>query len=391
MNNSLNPISMPRRHQSGFTMVELMVGVLVGLVATVVMFQVFAVSEGQKRTTTGAGDAQQSGLVSLFQMERDIRMAGYGLNLPAMLGCTTYGWNETAGGGFNLPLAPVIINNGVAGAADTITVIYGNSDMIGAPERLRNPVTTSAGIYQLNNRYGYNVGDVVVLAEVGKTCTMAQVSALAGTADLQHTSGGYVDSQGQPQVTKYNGVPGAFPGYAAWIRATNMGGRIFNLGNAPTLVTYSIRNNTLVSVDATAPASTPVVVADNIVQMQAQYGYDGDGNGRITAPSNVAVLNPLGVDQWADSLPAGAGAVNWTRITSIRLAIVARSVTPEKRNAAGNCVTSMNGPRWYARDAATPYYIDVSGTGTDWGCFRYRVFEVTIPIRNVAWYPFESL
>ena len=50
------------RLSRGFTLVELMVGVLIGLIGTVVIFQVFAVSEGQKRTTTGGSDAQQNGV-----------------------------------------------------------------------------------------------------------------------------------------------------------------------------------------------------------------------------------------------------------------------------------------------------------------------------------------
>ena len=73
------------RLSRGFTLVEIMVGVLIGLIGTVVIFQVFAVSEGQKRTTTGAGDAQQNGVFALFQVERDLRTAGFGLaHLPVL-------------------------------------------------------------------------------------------------------------------------------------------------------------------------------------------------------------------------------------------------------------------------------------------------------------------
>ena len=52
----------PMSRESGFTIVELMVGMLIGLISIVVMFQIFAVSEGQRRTTSGAGDAQQNGV-----------------------------------------------------------------------------------------------------------------------------------------------------------------------------------------------------------------------------------------------------------------------------------------------------------------------------------------
>jgi type IV pilus assembly protein PilW len=392
MNTILKENAVTKHRQAGFTLVEMMVGVIVGLIATVVMFQVFAVSEGQKRTTTGAGDAQQSGLVSLFQMERDIRMAGFGLNFPTLLGCQTNGFNQVAGAAFSVPLAPVTITNGAGGAPDSITVIYGNSDLLTAAERLRNPMVAAADVIDVNNRYGFNLGDVVVVGEPGKICSMAQVSSLPGSSNIGHAAGSYLDSANQPTNTKYNGAITGFPGYGAWVRANNTGGRILNLGNSPTFITYAVQNNTLVGIDATAPGLPPQVIADGIVQLQAQYGFDGNNDGKLTAPTNVATLNPAGGDQWADAVPAGMTADNWKSVVAVRLAIVARSVTPERGDTAGNCSVTTVGPRWFARDPVTAYNIDVSATapGTTWKCYRYRVFEVTIPIRNVAWFPSET-
>ena len=106
------------RLSRGFTLVEIMVGVLIGLIGTVVIFQVFAVSEGQKRTTTGASDAQQNGVFGLFQIERDVRMAGYGMNNMALLGCKINGWYEPGGAKIEFKMVPVEIINGVGGAPD---------------------------------------------------------------------------------------------------------------------------------------------------------------------------------------------------------------------------------------------------------------------------------
>ena len=44
--------------QAGFSLVEIMVGLVIGLLATLVILQVFSVYEGQKRTTTGTADAR---------------------------------------------------------------------------------------------------------------------------------------------------------------------------------------------------------------------------------------------------------------------------------------------------------------------------------------------
>jgi type IV pilus assembly protein PilW len=372
-------------------MVELLVGVLVGLIATVVMFQVFAVSEGQKRTTTGVGDAQQNGLASLFQLERDSRMAGYGLNLPSLLGCVTKGYSEATSSVFTLTLAPVAIANGASATTpDSITILYGSSNTVASAERLSAAAATPDANYHIRNTFGFDVGDVFVVGEAGKQCTLAQVSSLPGTNELAHKSGPFVDKAGKAGTTRFNVNAGiaSTPAYAAWVKATNLGARVLNLGRDPVFTTYSIENGALVATDATN-AANKIVIADNIVQLQAQYGFDGNGDGAIGGATNVATVDEALGDQWADAVPATLTAQGWSRIVGVRMAVVARSVQPEKPDAAGNCTTTVTAtmPRWYNRGTT----IDVSGTGANWGCYRYRVFEVTVPIRNMAWFADETL
>lgn len=66
--------------QAGFSLVEIMVGMVISLLGIIIIFQVFAVSERVKRTTTSGGDAQQNGVAALFALARNLKMAGYGLN-----------------------------------------------------------------------------------------------------------------------------------------------------------------------------------------------------------------------------------------------------------------------------------------------------------------------
>lgn len=68
-----------RAAASGFSLVEVLVGVVIGLIGILVMFQLLTVSQAQRRTTTSGGDAQQSGMISLYLLERDLRQAGYGI------------------------------------------------------------------------------------------------------------------------------------------------------------------------------------------------------------------------------------------------------------------------------------------------------------------------
>lgn len=95
--------------QTGFSLVDVMVGMVLSLLGTIIIFQVFEVSERIKRTTTGGGDAQQNGAAALFALERGVRQAGYGIN------------GQT---GF----IPIVITTGTpANVPDSITVSYLNN------------------------------------------------------------------------------------------------------------------------------------------------------------------------------------------------------------------------------------------------------------------------
>lgn len=400
--------SFPRLSR-GFTLVEMMVGVLIGLIGTVVIFQVFAVSEGQKRTSTGGSDAQQNGVFGLFQIERDVRMAGYGLNNLALLGCAINGWYEPGAQPISFKLVPVEIVNGVGGLPDRIRVAIGDSDLFAAPAKLTQTMPSPAAVYKVDNRYGFGEGDLVVAAESGKPCTLAQASGIPGTPgqtdNVIHNSGNYTNSSGASVPTQYN-RPGGLPppndiAYNAWNPAANTGGRLFNLGAAPTVVTYAIQAGQLVAINELTPgvANATFALSDGVVQLQAQYGYDGtaDNNIASSAASVVDVNLASATDQWADNMPAAATGANWARVIAIRLVVTARSMTPEKPDpVTGKCTTTTVAPKWVApAPAASPPGIDLGvsyafGDPDEWMCYRYRTFEVVVPIRNMVWFPLNS-
>jgi type IV pilus assembly protein PilW len=98
-------------HQRGVTLIELMVGMVIGMLAILVISQVLLVSEGQKRTTTGGADAQVNGALALYTLQRDIQTAGYGFtSSPALIGCPINArFNGTTPTGFATTLAPIFI------------------------------------------------------------------------------------------------------------------------------------------------------------------------------------------------------------------------------------------------------------------------------------------
>src|SRR6185503_19844966 len=81
--------------QAGMSMVELMVAMAIALIGTIIIFQVFEVSEGIRRTTTSGGDAQQNGQIGLYAMEADLRNAGMGFNDTQYAGCNASAYDST--------------------------------------------------------------------------------------------------------------------------------------------------------------------------------------------------------------------------------------------------------------------------------------------------------
>lgn len=79
--------SIGKRLTTGFSLVEILVGMAIALIGALIALHVLATSEGQKRTTMSSGDAQQNSLLALYLLERDVRQAGYGIKglpLPCM-------------------------------------------------------------------------------------------------------------------------------------------------------------------------------------------------------------------------------------------------------------------------------------------------------------------
>ena len=69
--------------QRGFGMVETMIGILIGLIVVIVVFNILSVAEGYKRATIGASDAQITGLLSQFVTGRDAGNGGSGIMMSA--------------------------------------------------------------------------------------------------------------------------------------------------------------------------------------------------------------------------------------------------------------------------------------------------------------------
>ncbi len=361
------PLHQDINRSSGFSLVEIMVGMVISLFSMVIILQVFTVFEGQKRTTTSGSDAQTNGTVALYTIERDVRMAGYGFSIPEAMGCTINGSFNGATLTAPLLLVPVTITNGAGGLPDRIRILSSSKGSWSIPARIITDHPVTAANFFLNTTLGMAVNDLLIAYEPGKDCTMLQVTGIPG---------------GNMQILHQNTSPWNPPGlqnipYSA-------GAMLFNLGSLMDH-TYSLdANSNLVfsKYDSSTNTRMDQSLLPDIVNLQAEYGFD-----TIDQPDGR-------VDRWSDTMidADNKGTVgdsgDISRIYAVRITVVARSALKEKADASGTCnittTISANRPMWSGGA------IDVSrnpdgSPNADWQCYRYKTFETVIPLRNMIW------
>lgn len=351
--------------ERGFTLVEIMVSLVIGMLGMIVVMQVYANFEGQKRTTVGGDDAQNSGAITLYNLQRDIRQAGYGINAFKLIGCDV-SLPSLISSGVTVPMVPVVINSPDVAAGDantdTILVIFGNSN--GAPE---GSVITAQQIqnnYTVDSVSAFAVNDIVIAEPAARptNCSLAMER---------------VGAVSNPNVGVQSGVSGM------------INGTLFNLGSAPKIRAYRVAGGNLEVCDywandcSSSDATNWVIIGDGLVSMRAQYGSD------TSSPMDGIV------DIYNRAVPSVSASLNCNlmRITSVRLVLVSRNGQPEKTAVTTNSLT-WRGSTVSATGDALPLNgeslsIDLSTnigvpTGFTWNNYRYKVFQTVVPLRNMT-------
>jgi type IV pilus assembly protein PilW len=352
---------LPRKYSRGFSLVEILVAMVIGLLGALIILQVFALSEGQKRTTAANGDAQSNGAIALFTLERNLRQAGWGITDQTLLGCATPATPTVTiaslAGGNPIRLVPFEINPQAVNIpaadpnTDVILMASGDASLVEGVGTSKLAAATSD--FVVKNPAGFNVNDFVVAQP---TCIGDRITAIAGV-----------------NVSHANAAGGALDQFT--------GAQIFNLGPAPTVIAYAVRGGNLTACDFTtsadncADANNWTRVANDIVSLRAIYGKD-----TTATPDGT-------VDAWDRTMPTTSD--QWSRVLAAQLAIVARNGIREKGDSAGNCsvttdLTKPDKQAWLGQGVANAG-IDLSSTGADWRCYRYKLLQTIVPLRNVIW------
>ena len=139
-----------RIRQLGMTMVEILVAVMIGLIGILIITQAYITGDRFNRSTLGEGGAQTNGLLALYSVERDMRVAGYGISNTAAMGCNQIYWyydpnySSNIGGGTlpNITLAPVLIGKDTVAPVDVephqLTVMFATGSERMMPATISN-------------------------------------------------------------------------------------------------------------------------------------------------------------------------------------------------------------------------------------------------------------
>lgn len=342
---------------AGFTLVELMVGLAIGMLATVVIIQVMSVFDAQRRATTGSADAQTNGGIALHNIAREMQMAGYPL-FPATdspLECTTVNFGTTG----ITSISPVTITDGAV--SDTITIRYGSSAMGGVPSQIS---AKGGSDVTIGSNVGCTVGDTAMVVN-GATCSFTRVT---GPTDIAVPP--VASSPAKLTIVTLQDATAATAGTGlACLGAWNE-------------ITYAVNTATgnlerTVRVNGVAGAAVPSVVG--VVNLQAQYGISATGN------SNQ-------ITQWVNASGATWAAPtvnNRKRIKAVRIAVVSRNENMATSDITALCSSTTTATpsglcAWEGTSTSPAPSIDLSADA-NWKRYRYRVFDTVIPLRNVIW------
>jgi len=406
----------PHTHfkQAGFSLVEIMVGLVIGLLATLVVLQVFSVFEGQKRTTTGTADAQTSGNVALYAIKRDVGMAGYGL-LPIVntpLDCGTVNFNiDTAATGITAlsTFSPITITDGgtAPGASDIITLRYSTSNTGGAISQIG---AIAGNAVSVGDNLACNAGDLALVIHSAKgSCGLTSVQSITAgdhmNVNLTSVPAGSANGENLACLGKWQEIEYRInQTYDPTVPAKSQAYLQRKVSTFPIPLPNPPGN----------PATGDPSVVD-IVNIQAQYGISATAqtnqivqwvNAKDAASWNAAVDGPQVIDPaTGNAMDFGPGLTipNRNLIKAIRVAVVARNGLLEKTYVTNSC-SSLTGDAptglcaWAGSSAGTVISspapaIDLSNDKDTsdlllpnrWQRYRYRVFETIIPMRNVIW------
>ncbi|WAC73254.1 PilW family protein [Roseateles sp. SL47] len=393
----LSPRPGPGRAR-GFSLVELMVSLVIGMGLIVTMGLLSNKFETSKRESTASSDLSSTAAFLSYDFDRQIRSAGSGFTTGYD---DTFGCELTASKSSTqilpapaalpdpfasvpqsirlVPLAvfPVAASNTTG--SDVIQIMTGTGGVGEVPNQVRSK-SVQTNMLRLTSSVGVQSNDLLLIAEKGRPCMLEQVSGSYSASSDQ------VDLAGTYYAAVINGQ-------ALNDRATgsSVNAKAFGLGNAsnnnpPRFNLLGVNSsNQLVRYDLLGftnggtGATQPVPLADGVMIMRTLYGVDTNGDGLIDS-----WVRPGTTGYTASDVTTNAAITR--QIIAVKVAMVLRSETVEDKATTTAQSTTRStfdvAPATLTLFSSQASALQTTYTVTD-RQRRHIVVEFTVPLRNL--------
>lgn len=341
--------------EKGFTLIEIMVALTIGLFVVGAISTVYLGSKQTYRTDDNLARLQEGARFAMNQMAKDIRMTGFeGCNTgtyqavntlnvtsPYSDAFTTALQGYTATGGTWSP----VLDPSVAGAtpppvagSDVITIRFANpANTLG----LQAAMPSTSADLKVATATGFQVGEIVMISNCN-AAAIFQITNLSagGGPSLVHNTG--------------TGTPGNSTKNLGYAFSPSDGSEIMTIST----VTYylgagSNGNTSLWRWDTTQPTSAPVELAQNVAAMRIVYGVDTDAD---QAPNYYVT---------ADQVPVVNGAPPMSKVVAVRIGLILETPADNLTKTPMPSMTLPDGSVFTPTDHRL-----------------YRLFTETINLRN---------
>ena len=331
-------INRQRHAQQGFTAIEMMIAMLIGLMISAAAVAVFASSTTMFRVSGSVAQMQESGRTALQMLERDVRMAGFrGCNSNNVANSAPLTNTISSPANYSNDLGNFLRGNNSTGVAwnpalaTAYASIAADSDVLvlrlpaGNTIPLTATMANSSAALQLASVAGIAVGTPMIVADCAGSAAF-KVTAIVGNT-ISHAAGGTNASGNLLRAYGDDAVAMVYQTRAYFVGTSSSG-----VAGARSLW---LRNDT----------AAPVEVADNIDRLEVLYGED------------------LNSDYVADVFRNANQVVNFANVMAVQVHVLARG---QRNNEAL---------------APTPYsFMGAVVTPND--RFLRRVYSATIQLRN---------
>ncbi len=317
------------KSQTGMSIVELMVAILISMILLAGVIQVYISSKQSYRINDETARIQESIRFSSSYLNKDIRMAGYlgcyseSTRLANTLNNGSTSWiidisTPLRGYEGGVSTFPSEISGALSGT-DAIVVLRGDTD----DQYVVSKHNANAASIHLTANHNLKKGEILLITDCEQASLFQQTNTNNNNtiSVVDHNTGNtvtpgnctkslgslvpYSDCTDTSQTFKYS-----FGGDAALMRLSSSAYYIANNGNGvPSLYRRKLVNGTSTTTTLTTTAEELV---EGIENMQIEYGVDTDAT-KDGIPNRYATANVI------DS------TYDWADVTSVRIHLLARS------------------------------------------------------------------